>query len=88
MMKLKKKIISYYQNKYKNLELSEEEIEKDERNKFTKSNGAPKRFLDKYNINRDISVRLPDITDQIIEKITPSKIVNMLIQYYGSYKVE
>ena len=85
----KEKIISYYQNKYKNLELSEEEIERKmkEINSPEAMFALQNAFLDKYNINRDISVRLPDITDQIIEKITPSKIVNMLIQYYGSYKL-
>lgn len=85
----KEKIISYYQNKYKNLELSEEEIER----KMKEINSPEAMFalqnalLDKYNINRELSVRLPEITDEIIEEITPSKVMNMLLTYYGIYQL-
>ena len=87
--KAKEKIISYYQNKYKNLELSEEEIER----KMKEINSPVAMFalqnalLDKYNINRELSVRLPEITDEIIEEITPSKVMNMLLTYYGIFQL-
>lgn len=83
------KLTDYYRNKYKNVGISEEEIE----TKIKKMKNSQEMFglqcalLDKYNINREISVKLPEITNEIIEEITPSKVMNMLLTYYGIYQL-
>jgi hypothetical protein len=84
------KITSYYHSKFKNLGFSEEET-KTKIMKMRKAHeifGLQNALLDKYNINREISVKLPGITDEIIEEITPSKVMNMLLTYYGKYQLD
>lgn len=86
----KEKITSYYHSKFKNLGFSEEETETKimEMRKAHEIFGLQNALLDKYNINREISVKLPGITDEIIEEITPSKVMNMLLTYYGMYQLD
>ena len=72
----------------KNLELSENEI----KNKFSELSSKEKlalqtAFVKRYNKDHDINVRLPKITDQIFEEITPSKVIYMLRSLYGRYQL-
>lgn len=84
-----KKIKEYYQNKYENIGLSENEI----KNKFSELSSQEilalqTALIERYNKDHDINVRLPKITDQIFEEITPSKVINMLYTLYGLYQLD
>jgi hypothetical protein len=82
------KLKLYYHEKYRKLGFSEEEIKQKLYDMLESSEmyALESALLNKFNPNIDVSVRLPMITDQIIDDIKQNKIFIMLIIQYMEYQ--